>query len=436
MLRSRQRGRVMVAVLASAAALLLLLPTLAHAAPTVTGISPASGPAGGGTQVVISGNDFASDSSVSFGGGAGVMPTSVSSTSLTVVSPAGSGTVPVTVSSQSTSTTVTAGQFTYLPLPTVTAITPTSGPPSGGTTVTVTGTGFTAGAGVQFGAVDVSAVVNSPTSLTVVSPPGTGTAAVIVITGGGISTAGPADVFSYSTTPGTGGGGQPSPPTLAVGAATALSATAATLAGTVTKGSQKILSCNFQYGTTTKFANSVPCTGHTPGSVRAKLTGLKPATTYHYRLAVTTATFKPATSEPMTFTTAPQTVVGAPRVGLLLVRVKHSRYIAQLVGIKGITGGIPGESLVLSCVKGCQHKLSATIPLRGKHDLKRKIGLLQALPVSKATRINIHLSAKGKLSQFASYQFYVSRGLIAVKIAKTGCVRGTAIVKCPSAIVA
>lgn len=429
------------ALLAGAVGVLvaLLLPALAQAAaPTVTGINPASGPAAGGTPVTITGTDFAPGSTVSFGGGPPVTPASVSDTSLTVVSPPGAGTVDVTVTGSGGSSAIVPGdRFTYVPAPTVTAISPTFGPPTGGTTVTITGTGFTPGTSVLFGGVDLSATVSSSTAMTVVSPPGTGAVNLLVITGGGTSASGPADLFTYSTTPpGTSTTAQPLPPTLAVGAASAVSATTATLTGTVTRGAQKITSCSFQYGTGSKFGKSVPCTGRTPGTVRATLTGLKPGTTYQYRLAVTTATFEPATSEPVTFTTAPQTVVGAPRVGLLLTRVKHSRYIAQLVGIKGITGGTPGESLVLRCVKGCQHRLRTTIPLRSKRDLRRKIGFPQALPVSKATRIDIALSAKGELSQFASYQFYISKGLIAVKIANTGCVRGTAIVKCPTAIVA
>ncbi len=55
----------------------------------------------------------------------------------------------------------------------VTKLTPRNGPPAGGTTVTITGRGFTSPATVRFGEVAAGEVtVNSPTSITVVSPAG------------------------------------------------------------------------------------------------------------------------------------------------------------------------------------------------------------------------------------------------------------------------
>ena len=53
-----------------------------------------------------------------------------------------------------TSATGASDKFTYNAPPTVTNINPTSGPQAGGTSVTVTGTGFVSGAGattVDFG---------------------------------------------------------------------------------------------------------------------------------------------------------------------------------------------------------------------------------------------------------------------------------------------
>ncbi len=113
--------------------------------------------------------------------------------------------------------------------------------------------------------------------------------------------------------------------------------------------------------------------------------------------------------------------------------MKHSPYIAELLGIQGIDGGAVGQSLVLQCVANCQHPLKTTFPLRKRNDLTRKIGLTRGLLVSKATRIVIDLAAKGKVSDYASYAFFISRGAIAVKIAKTGCIMGTSIQKCPTA---
>ena len=71
---------------------------------------------------------------------------------ITVTSPSGSGQVDVTVVGPGgTSATSSADQFTYLAAPTVTGISPTSGPEAGGTQCTITGTGFTGATAVNFG---------------------------------------------------------------------------------------------------------------------------------------------------------------------------------------------------------------------------------------------------------------------------------------------
>ena len=51
-----------------------------------------------------------------------------------------------------TSATGSADQFTYTPAPTVTNVNPNTGPPSGGTSVTITGTNFFVVTAVNFGA--------------------------------------------------------------------------------------------------------------------------------------------------------------------------------------------------------------------------------------------------------------------------------------------
>ena len=128
-----------------------------------------------------------------------------SPTSLTITSPAGSaGTVDITVTTPGgTSTTSAADQFTYDPVPTVTGVVPAAGPVAGGTTVTITGTGFVTGATVDFGLTGATSVtVVSGTSITAVSPAGSaGTVDVTVTTPGGISATSPADEFTYDPIP-------------------------------------------------------------------------------------------------------------------------------------------------------------------------------------------------------------------------------------------
>ena len=82
--------------------------------------------------------------------------------------------------------------------PTVTSISPTSGPQAGGTSVTITGTNLTGATGVKFGtAAATGVVVNSATSVTAISPAGTGTVNVTVTTPNGTST-GTAGQFTYN----------------------------------------------------------------------------------------------------------------------------------------------------------------------------------------------------------------------------------------------
>ena len=83
----------------------------------VTGISPSSGPAAGGTQVTVSGSDFTGTTAVDFGTVAAAVY-SVSADQITIVSPPGSGTVDVTVTTpDGTSAKGAADRFTTrLPL--------------------------------------------------------------------------------------------------------------------------------------------------------------------------------------------------------------------------------------------------------------------------------------------------------------------------------
>ena len=80
----------------------------------------------------------------------------------------------------------------------VTGVSPGQGPSAGGTTVTISGHGFVAGARVKFGgAAATHVVVHSLTSITATAPPGTGTVDVVVTTSRGTSQTSAADQFTY-----------------------------------------------------------------------------------------------------------------------------------------------------------------------------------------------------------------------------------------------
>ena len=93
--------------------------------------------------------------------------------------------------------------ITLFARPTVTSVSPVRGPTTGGTRVTVTGTGFTGATAVRFGSTaGTSLIVNSSTKITIISPAhGTGIVDVTVITPGGTSAIVAGDRFTYGAPP-------------------------------------------------------------------------------------------------------------------------------------------------------------------------------------------------------------------------------------------
>jgi hypothetical protein len=81
----------------------------------------------------------------------------------------------------------------------VTSVSPNSGPTTGGTSVTITGTNFTGATAVKFGSTAATSfVVNSATSITATSPAGVlGAVDITVTTSAGTSATSSADQFSY-----------------------------------------------------------------------------------------------------------------------------------------------------------------------------------------------------------------------------------------------
>jgi hypothetical protein len=180
------------------------------AAPSVSAISPATGSANGGTQLVISGTGFRYGAVVSFGGppppvgtgkravtiavtndatvcGSGVQLPCIIAT--TPAYAAGATDVVVTnmdfatgiIDSGSGSSTLTQG-FTFVVAPFIKNVTPSSGTVSGGTTVTINGTNFASGAQVLVGGQQAVVQSLTSTSITAVVPANAaGTSPVVVV---------------------------------------------------------------------------------------------------------------------------------------------------------------------------------------------------------------------------------------------------------------
>lgn len=88
--------------------------------------------------------------------------------------------------------------------PTIEAIDPTSGPDTGGTMVTITGSRFSAATEVRFGDASGDFVVESERLITAVAPThAPGTVDVVVVTEEGVSATGDSARFTYTGPPGT-----------------------------------------------------------------------------------------------------------------------------------------------------------------------------------------------------------------------------------------
>ena len=175
-------------------------------APTAADVSPSTGWTAGGTTIAITGTGFvAGGTSVTLGGTSATSVVVSGSNSLTAVSPAhAAGDVIVAVTTPS-GTYALAGDFTYVaPIaPTVTAVTPVAGPPDGGTSLTIAGTGFVEGETTVTvgGAPATGVVVQSAYQLTATTPPGANgsSATVAVSTTAGVGAK--ASAFWYGRAP-------------------------------------------------------------------------------------------------------------------------------------------------------------------------------------------------------------------------------------------
>jgi hypothetical protein len=182
--------------------------------------------------------------------------------------------------------------------PTVTGISPTSGPTSGSTTVTITGTNLTGASSVLFGSNAATGVtVNSATQITATSPAGSaGTIHITVTTPGGTSATSSSDQFTYGVAP-----------TVTTQTVTRIGSTNAIGNGNITDlGYPNPTAYGICWGVsanpTTSNSKVDKGAASVPGAFTAQLTGLTPGATYHARAFVTN-NVETAYGDDVTFTT-------------------------------------------------------------------------------------------------------------------------------------
>jgi len=163
--------------------------------PTITSISPTGGPLTAGTTFTITGTNLGATTSVSFCGSAA---TSLMITSTTVTGQAPAGTAgPCTVVLTTPGGTAVVN-YAYGSTATVTTISPLSGPVTGGTGFTITGTNLGGTTMVDFCGAAATSVSATPTTVTGITPARpAGACTVTVFAPGGTVTT----TFTYGTAP-------------------------------------------------------------------------------------------------------------------------------------------------------------------------------------------------------------------------------------------
>lgn len=170
--------------------------------PGISSVSPETGSTSGGTSVTISGKNLQSGATVTFGGIAGTSVDVTSSSQMTAVTPAhAAGSVDVVVTNPSGKSATLAGGFGYgSAAPSVSGISPNTGPTTGGTAVKISGANFLAGAIVLFAGIQATSVaVTAPTQIEAVSPAGQAGSVDVTVKNPDGQTATLSGGFTYNT---------------------------------------------------------------------------------------------------------------------------------------------------------------------------------------------------------------------------------------------
>src|SRR6267142_1475477 len=226
--------------------------------PTISGFTPASGPVG--TSVTISGTNFTGASAVAFNGTSATFSVT-SATAIQATVPAGATSGPISVTTPG-GTATSSGSFTVVNGPVISGFTPSSG--RVGTSVTISGSGFTGATAVAFNGTSASFTVSSDTAIQTTVPAGATSGPISVTTPGGTATS--SGSFTVVNGPGISGFTPASGP----------AGTSVTISGSGFTGATAVAfngtSATFTVSSDTAIQTSVPA-GATTGPVSVTTSG-------------------------------------------------------------------------------------------------------------------------------------------------------------------
>ncbi|REJ96181.1 MAG: hypothetical protein DWQ34_04640 [Planctomycetota bacterium] len=312
--------------------------------PTISSVTPNSGPTAGETSVTITGSGFATGADVKFGGISATGVTVASSTSISCSTPANMpGGCDVKVTNPDTQSATQAGGFVYTSppplIPVISSVTPNSGQTTGGTSVTISGSGFVTGASVKFGGISaIGVTISSSTSISCVTPANIPGGCDVQVTNPDGQFATQAGGFVYT-----------SPPPL-IPAITSVTPNSGPMAGGT---SVTITGSAFAAGATVKFAG-IPATGVTVSS-STSISCVTPAnmpggcdvqvTNPDGQFATQAGGFVYTSPPPLIPTIASVTPNTGPAVGGTSVTISGSGFET---GATVTFGGVPAPSVTVS----------------------------------------------------------------------------------------
>ena len=291
--------------------------------PTITNVVPASGSPFGGTIVNITGINFMPGATVFFGITSCTVNalTNTSITCTTAANPVGLVDVLVTNPDNQSATSISG--FSYTNPPVIASIIPSIGATTGGTSITITGSGFVAATTVTVGGTACTTVtVNNPSEIICVTPAGASGGANVVVTNPDTQSATQALGFVY-TVPPTVAGIVPSNGLASGGTSVTITGTGFLPNATVDLGGA---SCTISLINTTQI--SCTTTARAGGVVNVNVTNPDGQT----GSLATGYTYDP----PPTINTV--TPIGGPLAGGTVITIDGSGYV---FGITASLGGIP-----------------------------------------------------------------------------------------------